>query len=156
MAYGLHTVKPGARSQQRKRRVGRGYGSGRAKTAGRGTKGQRSRAGGKRGLKRLGMRAILLQQPKVRGFKSPHPKPAHVNLEDLSGRFSVNDVVTPRALLQRGIIESSRHGVKVLGRGSLTHALTFRGVTASESARKKIIEAGGTIIDGASRRSSEQ
>jgi large subunit ribosomal protein L15 len=146
MAYSLHTLKPSPGSLKRKRRLGRGYGSGRAKTAGRGTKGQRARSGGKSGLKRLGMKQILLQQPKSRGFKSPHKKPESVNVGDLEKHFGPGAVVTVRALHRVGLIPTILNGAKILGRGDLAQAVVVRGVLFSDAARVKIEAAGGKIV----------
>lgn len=145
MPYALHNLRPAHGSTHRSRRLGRGHGTGRGKTAGRGTKGQKARSGGRRGLKRLGMRRMLLQQPKLRGFRSIHPKPEIVNLLDIEKAFSAGAVVTTAELTEHGLIRSTRDGVKVLGGGHLTKALTFKGLEISGSAKAKIEAAGGSV-----------
>lgn len=146
MTYALHNLRPARGSRTVSRRLGRGHGSGRGKTAGRGTKGQKARTGGRSGLKRLGMRRILLAQPKVRGFHSHRPRPAIVNLDAIDRAFGARAVVTPDALRQSGFIDAlPKGGVKILGRGTVSKAFTFRDVDVSASAREKILAAGGTI-----------
>lgn len=145
MPYGLHNLSPARGSTKRARRYGRGHGSGRGKTAGRGTKGQKARAGGRTGLKRLGMKRILLAQPKLRGFRSIHSKPAIVNIEDLERAFATGMTVTPRAMVEAGLVRDIRDGVKVLGSGALTKAFTCNGLTVSAPAKAKIIAAGGSV-----------
>lgn len=145
MPYGLHNLRPASGSTSRTRRLGRGHGSGRGKTAGRGTKGQKARTGGRGGLKRLGMRRILLQQPKLRGFRSLQPKPAVVNLDDLERAFAVGAIVTPDALRSAALVRDIAHGVKVLGGGSVTKALTLKGLHVSASAKAKVEAAGGKV-----------
>ncbi|MDO8425385.1 MAG: 50S ribosomal protein L15 [bacterium] len=144
--YSLHTLKPGPNSKRKHRRIGRGHGSGRGKTAGRGTKGQKARSGGRGGLKRLGMKRMLLQQPKVRGFKSIHPKPESVNIGTVAGCITVGTMVTPKSLAAAGLIPHARNGAKILGGGSCTKQLTFKDVEVSAGAKAKIEQAGGTII----------
>ncbi|MFH1098348.1 MAG: 50S ribosomal protein L15 [Candidatus Uhrbacteria bacterium] len=148
MPYGLHNLKPAIGSRKRARRLGRGHGSGRGKTAGRGTKGQKARAGGRGGLKRLGMRHILLAQPKLRGFRSLRPKSIAVNVGELERAFFSGALVTTSALVASGLVDPSklrRSSVKVLGDGNLTKTLSLKGVAVSASAKAKIEAAGGRI-----------
>ena len=83
----LHTIKPNKGETKKRKRVGRGNASGHGTYSGRGQKGQRSRSGGKSGLKRKGMKQILLQTPKLRGFKSDKPKNQVINLVDINKNF---------------------------------------------------------------------
>lgn len=145
MPYGLHNLRPTHGSTKSSRRFGRGHGSGRGKTAGRGTKGQKARTGGRKGLKRLGMKRILLSTPKLRGFRSLYAKPAVVNLSDLDRAFPASTVVTPQAIEAAGLIRSTRDGVKVLGGGEVTKAFTLKGLAVSAPAKAKIIAAGGKV-----------
>lgn len=145
MSYSLHTLRPAPGSQHRTRRLGRGHGSGRGKTAGRGTKGQKARSGGRKGLKRLGMKRILLQQPKARGFRSLYPKPAIVNIGDLATMFPTAARINARAIVAKGMIRDAQNGIKVLGRGDCTHALTLVGLQVSSGAKEKIEKVGGTV-----------
>lgn len=145
MPFTLANLKttPGART--RSRRKGRGAGSGRGTTAGRGTKGQRARTGGRKGLQRLGLKMILQRIPKHRGFTSPHPRPAIVNVGTLQEKFVSQQVVTPLSLQQAGLVRDAKKGVKLLGEGELTKALVVKGCVVSKSAREKIEKAGGQI-----------
>lgn len=145
MIYGLHNLQAPHRNRRSLRRLGRGHGSGRGKTAGRGTKGQKARTGGRGGLKRLGLRRILLAQPKLRGFRSLQPKPAVVNIDDLERSFVTGATITPRALIDKGLIRSKNHGAKVLGRGTATKAFTLKGLAVSAPAKAKIEAAEGKV-----------
>ncbi len=140
----LHDLKPKKGSQKTRKRVGRGLGS-TGTYSGRGNKGQRSRSGGKRGLKLMGLRKIMLSIPKKRGFTSLHPHASVVNVGDLSRVFSAGEQVTPGKLQEKGLIATTAHGVKVLGKGSLSIALQISGCRASASAQKKIMDAGGSL-----------
>ncbi|MBX4192267.1 50S ribosomal protein L15 [Candidatus Parcubacteria bacterium] len=129
------------------KRIGRGRGSGKGKTSGRGTKGQKARAGHKIWPN---IREILKKIPKRRGYNAPgfQPKPSVVNLATLEKFFSAGDTVNPSVLKERGIMRSRKGEmpvVKVLGDGELTKKLTFSGVIVSASAKTKIEKAGGTI-----------
>lgn len=145
MPFTLSNLKPSPGSRTRVRRIGRGAGSGRGTTAGKGTKGQRARSGGRKGLKRLGLKRIMQRIPKHRGFKSIHPRPAVVNVGDLEARFASGAVITPQALAAIGLVRSAKNGVKILGDGALTKALTVKGCEVSKSAKEKIEKAGGKI-----------
>ncbi|MDO8463116.1 MAG: 50S ribosomal protein L15 [bacterium] len=144
--YSLHTLKPSPKSTHTTKRLGRGHGSGRGKTAGRGTKGQKARSGGRGGLKRLGMRPMLLQQPKKRGFRSPHEKCASVNIGDVAAAVAAGTTVTPKILVGVRLIAHRRHGAKVLGGGTCDKQLVFKGLEVSASAKAKIEAAGGSVI----------
>ena len=145
MVYGLHNLQAPRRNRRALRRLGRGHGSGRGKTAGRGTKGQKARTGGRKGLKRLGLRRILLAAPKMRGFRSLAAKPAVVNVGDLDRAFATGATVTRRALLDAKLIRSKDRTVKVLGGGAFAKALTIKGLAVSAPAKEKIIAAGGRV-----------
>ena len=136
---------PGAR--HRRKRVGRGIGSGHGKTSTRGQKGQRARTGsGKRPGFEGGRNPLIRRLPK-RGFRdktSGHePRRAVVNVEQLN-RFSDGDRVGLEQLQARGIVDRGSW-VKLLGTGALTKRLTVQVHATSESAKAKIKQAGGTI-----------
>jgi len=143
MSLNLHTIKTGPK--KKKRRLGRGNASGRGTYSGRGIKGQRSRSGGKKGLKMKGFKQNLLRIPKLRGFKSPKPKKENINLTNLDIIFNDGDIVTPKILEEKGLIENSSHGVKVLSGGEITKKLTFKDCWFSKKAEEKIVKAGGKI-----------
>lgn len=145
MPIELHELKPAKGARRKRRRVGRGPGSGRGTYAGRGLKGQRARAGGKKGLKLKGLRGILMSIPKKRGFKSIYPKMEIVNIRQLQKKFKSGEAVTPEALMKKGLIDTIKRGVKILGEGEIKKKLTIVGCAVSESAKKKIEKAGGKI-----------
>lgn len=145
MSYSLSNLKPSPGSRTRVRRIGRGAGSGRGTTAGKGTKGQRARSGGRKGLKRLGLKRIMQRIPKHRGFKSIHPRLAVVNVSDLEAYFASGAVITPQALAAMDLVRSAKNGVKILGDGALTKSFTIKGCEMSKTAKAKIEKAGGRI-----------
>lgn len=144
MSLTLHTIKPFPKSKRKVKRVGRGLGS-KGTYSGRGQKGQRARSGGKKGLKLKGLKKMLLGIPKVRGFKSPYPKMAVVNVGDLEQRYQTGDKVTPQTLLEKGLIDKIEVGVKILGDGELKKKLTIEGCVVSQNAKEKIEKVGGVV-----------
>lgn len=145
MALSPHTIHPAYGSRKKTKRVGRGSASQKGTTAGRGTKGQRARSGGRRRTKLLGLRQSLLKIPKLRGFKSMHPKPATVTLAALQRITGDGDTITSAYLLQKRAIRSVLSGVKIVGNDSLTKKLTVSGCRVSRGARAAIEKAGGTV-----------
>ena len=143
MAITLHNLQPSKGSKKSRKRVGRGLGS-KGRTAGRGQKGQKSRSG-VGGLKRLGMKKLILSMPKLRGFKSHKPKASVVNLEDIAKKFGTDEIVNPKSLVKKGLIPSNHSRVKILGDGEIETALTIKGCAVSKSAAEKIIAAKGKI-----------
>lgn len=130
---------------QKKKRVGRGPGSGLGKTAGRGQKGQKARQPGN--IHKLhfegGQMPLNRRLPKV-GFNNPFKtKIAEVNVDDLA-IFEAGSVVDIAALRERGLVKGAVDGVKVLGNGELTKKLTVKAEKFSETAKAKIAKAGGT------------
>lgn len=145
MSLSLHTIKPKKSSRKTKKRVGRGWAS-KGKYSGRGIKGQRSRSGGKSGLKLKGLRQIMLATPKNKGFKSGRPKLEVVNVAEINKAFAAGAKVTPKNLLAKGLVSKISNGVKVLGNGSIAISVTITGCKVSESAKTKIEQAGGTVV----------
>lgn len=155
---GLHSLKPKPGSRHRKKRVGRGEGSGMGKTSGRGQKGAGSRAGAKsRPAFEGGQMPIHMRMRKLRG---PHMKKSMpfeqfrthtqpVNLRDLESRFDDGAEVTPQTLAARGLATRKDIPVKVLGQGELTKKLTVQAHGFSKAAREKIEAAGGacTVLE---------
>lgn len=135
-----------------KKSVSVGRGGKRGKTSGRGTKGQNARSGRK---KRPETRDIIRRIPKLRGrgvnsFKSFATKPVAVNVGLLETSFSAGDVVTPVALIEKGIARIFKGvipAIKILGEGELTKKLTITDCLVSASAKVKIEKAGGTITE---------
>ena len=144
----LHEVHQGINKNKRRKRIGRGVGSGNGKTAGKGHKGHSSRQGYKQNpLMEGGQMPIIRRVPK-RGFNNGAFRTdfAIVNLERLE-IFDAGSVIDEAVLRAHGIVKG-RHdsGVKILGDGTLTKALTVHAEKFSEAAAKKIEELGGKAI----------
>lgn len=140
----LSTLQPPEGAKRRKKRVGRGEGSGTGVTSGRGHKGQKSRSGysSKRGFE--GGQMPLHRRVPKRGFHNPFRlEYAVVNLDTLSDRFDDGAEVTPETLRELRIVRDSRALVKVLARGELSKKLTVRAHKFSTKAREAITAAGG-------------
>ncbi len=134
------------KGQKKNKRLGRGVGSGHGKTAGKGTKGQKARAGGGVRLGFEGGQMPLFRRIARRGFSNyPFKKIFQViNVSDLN-RFADGDAVTPESLAARGLAKKRGVLVKILGSGELTRKLTVQGVQVSASAREKIAAMGGVV-----------
>ena len=142
----LHELAPNPGARKERKRLGRGIGSGLGKTAGKGHKGQNARAGG--GVRpgfEGGQMPLMRRLPK-RGFSNEPFKVTYevVNLEALE-RFEAGTVVTPELLDESRVCKNAHKGVKVLGTGEITKALTVRAHKVSESAKQKIEAAGGKV-----------
>ena len=146
----LSNLSPARGSHQARKRVGRGPGSGLGKTAGRGTKGQQARAGSGKRLGFEGGQMPLRRRLPKRGFNNAFSKDyVEVNVGKLAG-FSSGTELDAHALKAAGVIARvGRDGLKVLGVGELTGALTGRAAKFSASARAKIEAAGGTVVEDA-------
>jgi large subunit ribosomal protein L15 len=150
---GLHTLKPAPGAKRPRKRIGRGDGSGRGGTSGRGHKGYGARAGAKRRARfEGGQNPIHMRMRKLRGpnkkmsmpfepFRT-HTQP--VNLADLDARFEAGAAVDPAALHAAGLATRRDVPVKVLARGQLSKALTVHAHGFSRAAREAIEAAGGT------------
>ena len=146
MSLSLHTIRSAPGAIKRKKRVGRGNASGHGTYSTRGLKGQRSRAGGRNKLKRLGFKKIWQSLPKKRGFKSDKPKNQVVNLFELDQFFNDGAKINPSSLLKAGLIDTIKTAVKILGKGELTlKNLEFKGVKLSHSAKLQIEKVGGKV-----------
>jgi large subunit ribosomal protein L15 len=142
----LHTLKAPYRSNHRKKRVGRGQGSGLGKTAGRGGKGQKARTGNMRFEGFEGGQSPLQRRLPKFGFNSPNRKEfAIVNLGDLEG-FQAGAVVDETALRAQGLVKGTAwDGIKILGGGTLSRKLTVKAHKFSQSAKDAITKAGGAV-----------
>jgi large subunit ribosomal protein L15 len=142
----LHQLKPAKGATHKRKRVGRGPGSGHGKTACRGSKGQGSRSGTreKRGFE--GGQMPLHRRIPKRGFNNTifRREYAAINLGQLS-HFKAGSTVTPEELVRRGLVKKAVHGVKILGDGDLKISLAVRAHKFSARAVKKIKAAGGTV-----------
>ena len=140
----LHDLKPSEGAKHKRRRVGRGISAGQGKTAGRGTKGQNSRAGGAKGPYFEGGQLPLVRRlPHTRGFTNIfHVTYEVVNLSTLASKFDAGAEVTPESLVERGLVRDGKP-VKILGGGELGKALNVKAHAISTSAKDKIVAAGG-------------
>ena len=137
------------KGQKKNKRLGRGVGSGHGKTAGKGTKGQKARAGGGVRLGFEGGQMPLFRRIARRGFSNyPFKKVFQViNVSDLN-RFADGETVSPETLSARGLAKKRSVPVKILGSGELARKLVVEGATVSKTAREKIEKMGGRIVDG--------
>ncbi len=141
----LHELQPTAGSRRDNWRKGRGEGSGNGKTAGKGHKGQNSRSGGGVRLGFEGGQLPLFRALPKRGFKNVnHVNYAVINVSALE-KFEAGTLVTPTLLVESGLVRKECDGIKVLGNGKLSKALTVQAHKFSKSAEKAISEAGGKI-----------
>ena len=143
----LKDLVPAEGSTKKRKRVGRGNGSGYGKTAGRGMNGQKSRPGGGKGAGfEGGQTPLAMRLPKLPGFRNPNRvEYAPVNVSRLELNFESGDVVDHNSLVEKGIIKNVDVLVKVLGDGDITKALTVKVDKISASAAAKIEAAGGKV-----------
>jgi len=142
----LNTIKPAAGAKHAKRRVGRGIGSGLGKTAGRGHKGQKSRAGGFHKVGFEGGQMPLHRRLPKRGFKSQTLKfNAEVSLSDLQ-KLPVEEVDL-LALKQAGMVPELAKVVKVIKSGELSRKVVLKGIGATAGAKAAIEAAGGSVAE---------
>ena len=143
----IHDLFPAPGSRKPRKRVGRGNGSGHGSTAGRGDKGQNSRAGGGKGPGfEGGQNPMHMRLPKLPGFKNRNRvEYAVVNVSRLDALFADGDAVTGESLVAKGVIKSASEPVKVLGDGELSKKLTVKVDKVSGPAKTKIEAAGGTV-----------
>ncbi|MFQ3548513.1 MAG: 50S ribosomal protein L15 [Armatimonadota bacterium] len=142
----LNDLSPAPGSTHSKKRVGRGTGSGQGTTAGKGHKGQKARSGG--GVRpgfEGGQTPLYRRLPQKPGFRNVNRiEYAVVNIEDLE-RFDAGIEVTPEVLIKAGLVGKLKDGIKILGDGEITKALTVKAHKFSKSAEEKIKAAGGTV-----------
>lgn len=140
----LHELSPAEGSKKSVKRIGRGAGSGQGKTAGKGHKGAKARSGYSRQAGFEGGQMPLQRRVPKRGFNNIfRTEYAVVNLSALEERFENGAVVDAESLKACGLIKKELDGVKVLGKGEITKALTVKVAAISESAKAKIEAAGG-------------
>jgi len=152
MAISLNGLHPAKGSTHKKKRVGRGPGSGLGKTAGRGEKGQKSRSGYSSKIGFEGGQMPLHRRLPKRGFTNIFKKEwIEVSLAALERHFQADEEITPELLHERGIIKKARRDVVVLGTGEISKALRISAHRFTKSAREKIEKAGGaaTVIGAA-------
>ena len=141
----LNELSPAQGSRKAPRRLGRGVGSGRGKTAGRGTKGYNSRSGGGVRPGYEGGQMPLHRRLPKRGFANIFKKNiAVINIRDLA-KFAKDSVVDEAALVGAGLVKGQKDGIKLLGHGEIKHSLEVQVNQISKSAREKIEAAGGKV-----------
>lgn len=142
----LHELKPNKGATKSKKRLGRGLGSGKGKTAGRGYKGQTSRSGDNRVSPYFegGQTPIHMRVPKI-GFRNPFKKEySIVNLSMLDKYFNDGDEITKESLLSKSLVKKNKP-VKILGMGEINKKFNVKVDTISSSAKQKIEQAGGSV-----------
>ena len=150
MAIGLNNLHSPAGATHKKKRVGRGPGSGLGKTAGRGNKGQKSRSGYSAKIGFEGGQMPLQRRLPKRGFTNIFKKQwTEISLATLEQSFGADEDVTPDVMHARGVIAKGRRDVVVLGTGEISKALKVSAHRFTKSAREKIERAGGaaTLIE---------
>ena len=142
----LHELSPAEGSKKAVKRIGRGAGSGQGKTAGKGHKGAKARSGYSRRPGFEGGQMPLQRRVPKRGFNNIfRTEYAVVNVASLEERFDANATVDEESLKACGLIKKELDGIKVLGNGEITKALTAKVSAISESAKAKIEAAGGKV-----------
>lgn len=145
MALGLNNIKPAPGSTHKKKRVGRGPGSGLGKTAGRGHKGQKSRSGYSSRPGFEGGQMPLQRRLPKRGFTNIFKKEwIEISLAKIESSFNAGDEVTPEILHSRGLIKKAKHDLVILGSGDISKALTVSAHRFTKTAKEKIEKAGGS------------
>jgi len=139
----LHELSPAPGSVREVKRIGRGHGSGQGKTAGKGHKGQKARAGRGMQIGFEGGQMPLQRRVPKRGFNNIFATPYTIINVAALNRFEDGAVVDLDALMAAGVIKSAPKGVKILGNGKVEKKLTVKVAAYSESAKAKIEAAGG-------------
>ncbi len=145
MPIGLHNLKPADGSTHKRKRIGRGIGSGHGKTSTRGHKGNKARGqvnpnfeGGQTPLHR--------RLPQLRGFKPVNKKYyALVNVNVLQEQFEEGAEITPETLVASGVLRDIHDGLKILGDGEVSKKFTVKAHKFSQTAQEKLTAAGGTV-----------
>lgn len=148
MTLSLNNLKPAPGSTHKKKRVGRGPGSGLGKTSGRGHKGQKSRSGysSKAGFEG-GQMPLQRRLPK-RGFTNIFKKQwIEISLAKIEASFNTGDEVNPQILHERGLIKKAKHDLVILGSGEISKSLKISAHRFTKAAKEKIEKAGGTVTE---------
>jgi large subunit ribosomal protein L15 len=141
----IHDLAPSKGSKSKRKRVGRGLGSGHGRTSCRGHKGQKARSGGSVPPGFEGGQMPIQRRLPKRGFTNIFKKSfAVVNVKDL-GDFEANSTLDIERLKNAGLVRKTEAGVKVLGKGDISHPITLKVNKVSKTAREKIEAAGGTV-----------
>lgn len=143
----LGSLKPPAGSRKKRKRVGRGDGSGHGGTSCKGHKGQNARSGGGTRPGFEGGQMPLSRRLPKRGFRNIFRKDIiAVNIEQLS-KFPAGSVIDAESLIRAGLVKRRYDGIKLLGKGMIDHPLSVKVDMVSQGARTKIEAAGGSIIE---------
>ena len=143
----LGALRPPDGSRKKRKRVGRGDGSGHGGTSGKGAKGQKARSGGSVGPAFEGGQMPLTRRLPKRGFRNYFRKEiAIVNVGQL-GRFPQDTVIDEDLLLKSGLIKKKGDGIKLLGKGDIGHPLSVKLGVISKGAKEKIVNSGGSILE---------
>jgi large subunit ribosomal protein L15 len=157
----LNELAPRPGSTKGRMRVGRGPGSGKGKTAGRGVKGQKARSGVAIGGFEGGQMPLHMRMPK-RGFNNPFAKEfAEVNLWRIeqaiaAGKLDAGQPIDAEALVKAGVLRRAKDGVKLLGKGELKSKITLTVYSATAGARAAVEKAGGTLTTTKPEAAAEQ
>ena len=142
-----HTIKSSGAKSGKRKRIGRGDGSGNGSFSGKGMKGQKSRSGG--GVRpgfEGGQIALIKRMPSLRGFTNIFKTKYHlVNIDSICRVYPDGGEVSPQGLVQSGVIKDEKLPLKILGRGELTVNLKVSAHKFTKSAKSKIETAGGTV-----------
>lgn len=145
MALSLNNLHPAPGSTHKKKRLGRGPGSGLGKTSGKGHKGQKSRSGYSSRPGFEGGQMPLQRRLPKRGFTNIFKKQwIEIALEKIDSNFNAGDEVTPEVLHERGLIKKAKHDLVILGNGELTKSIKVSAHRFTKAAKEKIEKAGGT------------
>lgn len=143
----LGALKPPEGSKKKRKRVGRGDGSGHGGTAGKGHKGQNARSGGKVRSGFEGGQMPLSRRLPKRGFRNPSRKViVTINIDQLK-KFPEGAVIDEEALVRAGVVKHKKDGIKVLGKGNIDYPVSLKMNMISRGAREKIEAAGGSIVE---------
>ncbi len=141
----LDSLVPHEGAKKKKKRIGRGQGSGHGKTAGKGSKGQKSRSGASIPAGFQGGQMPIYRQLPKRGFKNPFRKSYGVLNVSTLGAIEYDGVIDLEFLQKRGLVRKRDKLVKILGDGEINRAVNIRVHAVSRTAREKIEKAGGSI-----------
>lgn len=144
----INDVHEGVVTNKKRKRIGRGTGSGLGKTSGRGHKGQRSRAGHSQHPTFQGGAMPMIRRIAKRGFNNKFALVVgEVNVADLEANFDAGDEVTPDSLREKGLANYKYDVLKVLAKGEISKKLSVSAHRFSKSAKEKIEKAGGSVVE---------
>ena len=156
MALSLNNLKPAVGSTHKKKRIGRGPGSGLGKTAGKGHKGQKSRSGYSSKIGFEGGQMPLQRRLPKRGFTNIFKtKWIEISLAKIEENFESGEAITPEILHERGLIKKAKHDLVILGTGDVTKALNISAHRFTKTAKDKIEKAGGSAVQISKEKAAE-